>query len=387
MKTLASRLALTLLAIALSSPAMAQEVSPAKTTCKSTSTSGKCLLALINALQSQVSDLSTALTTANTNISTLQTALTTANSNISALQSSNTTLTSEVSTLQTALTAANSNISTLQSSNSTLTSQVTALQSSDTTLTSEVSTLQTALSTANSSISALQTALTTVQNNNALALGPYVSVLSGAVNGLNGPHVIFSGANVHIESGSGNTVDTTGLGNLVIGYDEDSLDSSVIDGNRTGSHNLVVGPQHEFTASGGVVSGYANFTSANYASVTGGECNAAGSASFPAACTYSGGASDGAGVSGGASNTASGEFSSVSGGFLNAASGVYSTASGGTSNAASSEYSSVSGGQNNAASGAGSSVSGGQNNTASADFSSILGGDGITVSTEWGTSP
>ena len=278
-----------------------------------------------------------------------------------------------IEALQTALSTANSNISTLQTGLTTANSNISALQSSNTTLTSEVSTLQ--------------TALTTVQNNNALALGPYVSVLSGAVNGLNGPHVIFSGANVHIESGSGNTVDTTGLGNLVIGYDEDSLDSSVIDGNRTGSHNLVVGPQHEFTASGGVVSGYANFTSANYASVTGGECNAAGSASFPAACTYSGGASDGAGVSGGASNTASGAQSSVSGGFINTASGEFSSVSGGESNAASSEYSSVSGGQNNAASGAGSSVSGGQNNTASADFSSILGGDGITVSTEWGTSP
>jgi flagellar capping protein FliD len=144
-------------------------------------------------------------------------------------------------------------VSTLQGQVTTLQGQVATLQSSNTTLTSQVSTLQTALSTANSDIAALQTAVTAVQSNPALALGPYVSVDSGVENGLKGPHVIFSGVNVHILSGSGATVDKTGLGNLVVGYDEDSLDSSTIDGNRSGSHDLVVGPQHEFTASGSVV--------------------------------------------------------------------------------------------------------------------------------------
>ena len=128
-----------------------------------------------------------------------------------------------------------------------------------TTLQGQVATLQTALTTANTNITALQTALTAVQGNHALALGPFVSVDSGAENGLAGPNVIISGANVHIESGSGTTVDSTGLGNLVIGYDEDSnraLQRLNVD--RTGSHNLIVGPQNEFTASGGVVSGFAN---------------------------------------------------------------------------------------------------------------------------------
>ena len=49
MKTLTSRLALILLAIVLSSPALAQEVD-AKT-CKPGSTKGNCLLALITTLQ------------------------------------------------------------------------------------------------------------------------------------------------------------------------------------------------------------------------------------------------------------------------------------------------------------------------------------------------
>ena len=132
MKDTASRLAVTMFLIALSSPAMAQNLDLAKA-CKPTSTAARCLLKEITALQGQV-----------------------------------TTLEGQATTLQ---------------------GQVTTLQNNDTSLTSQVSTLQTALSTADSDIAALQTALTTVQGNPALALGPYVSVDSGVENGLKGPHV------------------------------------------------------------------------------------------------------------------------------------------------------------------------------------------------------
>jgi hypothetical protein len=312
MKTWLSRLALILLAVVLSSPALAQDVAAAKT-CKPGSTKGNCLLALITTLQGQVATLQTALTSANTNIT------------------------------------------------------------------------------------ALQTALTAVQNNHALALGSFVSVDASAENGLAGPNIVISGANVHIESGSGTTVDTTGLGNLVVGYDEDSMEPSTIDVNRTGSHNLIVGPQHEFTASGGMVSGFANATLANYGGVTGGECNTAGGALTPlTSCESTPGASEGATVSGGFGNTASGSESSVSGGGSNRAtngdssisggtgniaSGFSSSVSGGVINTASMPGSSVSGGQANKASGFRSSVSGGENNEASGGHSSILGGNGVTVST------
>lgn len=248
MKNLAYRIAVALLVVGLSSPAFGEDAAKA---CKSTSTSGRCLLNMIVGLQGQVAALQGQVTT-------------------------------------------------LQSSNSTLTSQ----------------------------ISLLQTALTNVQNNNALALGPYVSIVSGIENGLKGPHLIIKGANVHIESGSGTTVDSTGLGNLVVGYDEDSLAASTIDANRTGSHNLVIGPYHEFISSGGFISGYANFTSTDYASVTGGLCNDAGPVEYPFLCGYPGGAYD-ASVSGGYGNWASGEFSSVSGGEQNTASGGASSVLGG----------------------------------------------------------
>jgi len=257
--------------------------------------------------------------------------------------------------------------------------QVEALQAQVNTLAAQVNTLQSQqgqISSLIAQVNTLQTQLAAVKTNPALAVGPYVAVDPNPENGLAGPHVIFYGANLHIVSGSGQTVDTTGLGNLVVGYDEDSHNPEIIDGNRTGSHNLVVGPQHMFTASAGIVAGQANFTSSNFATVTGGECNAAGETSLPGGCIFSNGTSDAASVSGGLRNTASGKFSTVSAGNANTASGLASSVSGGGGNTASEQGSSVSGGNGNAASGFKSSVSGGQGNAASGTISSVDGGVG-----------
>src|SRR5208282_2016909 len=172
-------------------------------------------------------------------------------------------------------------------------------------------------------VAQLQSQVSALQANNALALGPYVSVSLGTINGLNGPHVIFHGANVHIESGGGSTVDTTsGLGNLVIGYNEGNVS---IDAMRTGSHNLVVGPDHEFTASGGLVAGFENAVVSNHSTVSGGICNGAGATAMPPSpsCLLGTTAGDGASVSGGQLSVATGFVASVSGGSANTASGDY----------------------------------------------------------------
>ena len=78
-----------------------------------------------------------------------------------------------------------------------------------------------------------------------LDLQPYVRVDLAVENGVRAPNVVFSGANVHIVSGSGATDDNgnaLGLGNLIIGYDE-----PVVSLARGGSHNLVIGRYHQFT--------------------------------------------------------------------------------------------------------------------------------------------
>src|SRR5256714_7012629 len=100
--------------------------------------------------------------------------------------------------------------------------QVEALQAQVNTLIGQVNSQQ-------GEVNTLQTQLDQIKANPVLALGPYVAVDPNPENGLAGPHVIFFGANLHIVSGSGQTVDTTGLGNLVVGYDEDSHNPEIID--------------------------------------------------------------------------------------------------------------------------------------------------------------
>lgn len=154
-----------------------------------------------------------------------------------------------------------------------------------------------------------------------LALADYLEVVPGAINGLNGPHVVFEGANVHVRSGSGATSDggyATGLGNLIIGYNQareyvtkEVLDSTlgplannctklvrdpwdfgsnsgpntrvpgcgvneaVAQTRRGGSHNLIIGDYHNFNSYGGIVGGIFNAIDENAvgASVLGGTFN------------------------------------------------------------------------------------------------------------------
>lgn len=172
-----------------------------------------------------------------------------------------------------------------------------------------------------------------------------------------GDDVIFEKCNVHIRSGSGKTDGpVNGLGNLIIGYNE-TISPNI---KRTGSHNLVVGPEHAYTSFGGLAVGREHTISAPYASVSGGRLN-----------TASGFASS---VSGGSVNTASQDYASVSGGKTNEAKGPAASVCGGTSNVAQGEFASVSGGSDNVAQGFAASVSGGSGNMASGNYSSVSGG-------------
>lgn len=119
----------------------------------------------------------------------------------------------------------------------------------------------------------------------------HVTIEQNEINGLKGPHIFFTGVNVHIRSGLGATDDAgSGTGNLIVGYNENFTGNP-----RTGSHNLIVGPGHDYRSCGGFVAGFSNTISGRYAS-----------------------------VSGGAENTASGNVSSVSGGRMLESGGNYS---------------------------------------------------------------
>ncbi|WP_417908493.1 hypothetical protein [Candidatus Electronema sp. PJ] len=152
------------------------------------------------------------------------------------------------------------------------------------------------------------------------ALAPYLTADDAK-------NIYITGANLHIQSGSGKTDgELNGLGNLIIGYNEHSSPSEDMPATtRIGSHNLVVGPYHSYLSYGGLLAGFGNTVSGPYSSVSGG---------------YGGTASgDYSSVSGGAGGTAGGAFSSVSGGGGGTASGDLSSVIGGNTATANDEYS------------------------------------------------
>jgi len=195
----------------------------------------------------------------------------------------------------------------------------------------------------------------------------FVRVDAAQINGLAGPHWIFEGINVHVRSGTGSThgpcsddpvcARRRGLGNLIVGYNEGIPSRARL---RRGTHNLVVGEDHQYRGSGGFVAGHQNALWGQSASVTGGERNLA--------------IGENTSICGGKFNFAAGMNSSVGGGLENGASGDFSSVSGGTGNVASGESSVVGGGFRNEASGRNASVSGGGGNFASAPLSAISGG-------------
>jgi hypothetical protein len=182
-----------------------------------------------------------------------------------------------------------------------------ALEADVATLQSQVASLQSDLATATAYIDDLQS---------------YVSV--DDTSDPTRPVVTIAGANLQIVNGLGNTLTTNGVGNLIVGYDEnmsflcfslpdmeDRRDAGACSSGfwlpqtatKTGSHNLIIGDRHSYTSYSAIVSGTASIS------------NSAGGS-----------------VLGGAYNTASGAWSSISGGVFNIAEGRRSSISGGSVN-------------------------------------------------------
>mmetsp|Transcript_22411 Transcript_22411/g.32100 ORF Transcript_22411/g.32100 Transcript_22411/m.32100 type:complete len:237 (-) Transcript_22411:336-1046(-) len=169
----------------------------------------------------------------------------------------------------------------------------------------------------------------------------------------------FSGCDVHVENGgvAESTSDINGKGNLIIGYHEEdaiSSDGTTITGGTawSGSHNIIVGPGHSYSAHTGIVVGAANSITGDYSSVTGGYENSASKYAPSVSGGHKNSATGiGSSVVAGMNNDAAGEDSSVTGGFFNKAGGRYSCVIAGEQNEANGESSSVTGGTNNKVSG------------------------------------
>lgn len=194
-----------------------------------------------------------------------------------------------------------------------------------------------------------------------------------------GHEIYVSGANVHIVNGEGATDTANGVGNVIIGYNEERPPTDTND--RGGSHMLVVGKENNYSGFGGIVVGTYNETTAPWSSVSGGQYNrASGVHSAVGGGTLNSASGRWGTVSGGRANQAVGVDASVSGGFRNVASGEGASVSGGAFNEASGRWGAASGGYDNDAGGRESSVSGGASNTASGWWSSVMGGTGNTAS-------
>ncbi len=139
----------------------------------------------------------------------------------------------------------------------------------------------------------------------------------------NGDTLLFTGMNLQVVNGKDDTKTSTGYGNVIIGYN--SPDPFAGKGDRDGSHYLIIGDAHTYTAYAGIVSGLASESLAPYASVTGGKGNHANAI--------------GASVTGGSNNWATNEYASVSGGWRNTASGAWSSVLGGDTQSATTGHS------------------------------------------------
>jgi hypothetical protein len=233
---------------------------------------------------------------------------------------------------------------------------VKALQADLTTTKADLAATNARLADTNGKLSDLTTRVVAIEGSNVLALDPFVSVVPSAINDLPGPHVLFTGVNVHVRNGNRwkESHTSNGTGNLILGYDEvpesyaPAYDPATY---RTGSHNLVLGRSNRFSSWGGLVSGVNNTLSGGAGAVVGGEMN-----------------------------VVSGWYGAIVGGLENSVSAPDGVIAAGRGNQAiddpvvSTHGTAVFGGINNTAAHAGAAVLGGLGNTASTECATVAGG-------------
>ncbi|MEL6196038.1 MAG: hypothetical protein AAFQ77_03180 [Myxococcota bacterium] len=265
-----------------------------------------------------------------------------------------------------------------------LVSRVDALAEEVDELQAENAALQEQLATANSERTAITARVTTLENQTDVALAEAVAALetdvqridtqltdqSPALTSLSdllayltvdsdADTVTFSGANISILNGAGDTYTANGLGNLFLGYasttrevgecvagvdagdiclnDSSCTGSSCdfeIPAPRSGSHNLYVGDGHLGTGSGSILAGLDGTASADHTFLAGqGNVVSAQYASIPGG-RFGEASAIGASICGGNGGLASGTDSSISGGSLGRATAQSATVSGGLSQVA-----------------------------------------------------
>lgn len=205
--------------------------------------------------------------------------------------------------------------------------------------------LQTTVATLNSTVASLQ------------AFKDSVACITSRPGAGAVPDVVFSGCNVQVVNGMGAQFQKNAVGNLIVGYNNLVPSGGGPDPDRSGSHNLVVGPFHEYTSVGGfvagagnslhgistsIVGGASNIANAHGSSIVGGHYNVTGDVTDSSVAIYST-------ILGGGGNTAKGGASTIAGGAGNVTFATSSSIAGGILNTTNngSSYSAISGGRSN----------------------------------------
>lgn len=165
-----------------------------------------------------------------------------------------------------------------------------------------------------------------------------------------GTTLVFEGMNLQLLNGPFGDPQTNGLGNLIVGHNEQP-------GTQSGSANIVIGSEHQaFTSYGDIIGGAFNEGTARGALVTGVQNKAGGN--------YDG-------LLGGRFNEATEESTAVVGGAEDRATEIYAVAVGGRKNQANGAISVAIGGSENKSSGSFSFERGGNKVDASAGFATL----------------
>jgi hypothetical protein len=182
-------------------------------------------------------------------------------------------------------------------------------------------------------------------------------------------NVLFSNTNLLIQNGSGDSNIANGTGNLVLGYNS----AATFLEDRSGSHNLVIGDQHHYASTGGIVTGLNNQITAEGAAVIGGTGHLV--------------SGNGGVIIGGANNDATQTGSALVGGQFNTASGGWSAISGGEYNSVSGSHATILGGHSNSVTGGLGVVVGGHRNEATATYATALGGQDTLADSAFEVAP
>jgi hypothetical protein len=184
------------------------------------------------------------------------------------------------------------------------------------------------------------------------ALSSTVDEMTATLTGVRreGTTLVFEGMNLQLLNGPFGDAQTNGLGNLIVGHNEEP-------GTQSGSANIVIGSQRQaFTSYGDIIGGAFNEGTARGVLVTGVQNKAGGN--------Y-------AGLLGGRFNEATEESTAVVGGAEDRATEIYAVAVGGRKNLASGAISVAIGGSENHSSGSFSFERGGNKIDASAGFATV----------------